>query len=163
MLQDPAATELLNKNSEYKAHEIMRSLQPRYIAIIGDSAENDLDLVYIKELLHNARFELCTAKEYQEGLNEVALCYSCDIASLEWPVVLHIQTVRNKRLHYQKGIRKLPVISIKGSFVHDDYCIIATQCMVQYTFYFVGKMMITNHMEYLSHIILTLHDQGIIP
>lgn len=71
--------------------------------IIGDSAENDLDLVYIKELLHNAKFELCTAKEYQGGLNEVALCYSCDNASLEWPVVLHIQTVRNKRLHYQRG------------------------------------------------------------
>ena len=89
LLQNPPAIELLNKNSEYEAREIMRPLQPRDIAIIGDSAENDLDLVYIKELLHDARFELCTAKEYQEGLNEVALCYSCDIASLEWPVVFH--------------------------------------------------------------------------
>ena len=68
----------------------MRPLQPWYIAIIGDSAENDLDLVYIKGLLHKVKFELCTAKEYQEGLNEVALCYSCDIVSLEWQVVLHI-------------------------------------------------------------------------
>ena len=63
VLQDPAATELLNKNSEYEAREIMRSRQPWYIAIIGDSAENDLDLVYIKGLLHNVKFELCMAKE----------------------------------------------------------------------------------------------------
>lgn len=133
ILRDPPAIELIRKGV-FETSKIPGSkptIEPRDIVIVGDSSESNLDLVLIKELLKGANFTLCSVKEHQEGKNAIPICYSCDIASLEWPVVLHVQAKRNQQLHYRKG-SKSPGMFINFPFFEGDQSVITSRCMVYY-------------------------------
>ena len=73
----------------------------------------------IKTLLHDAQVKTCTITEQQGRTNEVAMCYSFDITSLEWPVVFHIST---KEQLYTK---KLTTRLLFYPFVHGESLIIS--------------------------------------
>ena len=98
LLKDPPAIQITKADNNYETCEIRSKLplQPRDIAIIRDSSEHPrLDLVLIKRLLEkNENFDLCSVKEHQCGRNAVPICYYCDIASLEWPVVIHVRLIK---------------------------------------------------------------------
>ena len=133
LLLQPPAIELIRKDvfESSKIQGTKSTLEPRDIAIIGDSSESHLNLELIKELLQDAKFTICSVKEFQEGKNSIAICYSCDIASLEWPVVIHIQAEPNQRLHYPKG-GESPGVVVQFHFFHDDHSVISSRCMVYY-------------------------------
>ena len=109
-------------NAEYlKTH----ALQPRDIVIVGDVLISNLRLGYIKKLLSDAQVKTCTVTEQQEGTNEVAICYSSDIASLEWPVVFHVSKFKENSLYYRH-------FSLPDYFSIHDFDVIISRCMVQY-------------------------------
>ena len=87
---------LLREPPELKESTKKIPLQASDIAIIKDFQDDNLNLDHdthnIKTLLHDAGVKTCTVTEQQGGTNEVAICESCDIASLEWPVVFHVSS-----------------------------------------------------------------------
>ena len=108
-----------------KYNKKFNPLQPSEIAIIKDCNDNDLNLDCIKKLLQDSQVYTCSVTEQDEGRNEVAICDSSDIASLEWPVVFHVSS---KERSYIKNITK---DSIYPS-LHGESLII-TRTIVYYT------------------------------
>ena len=105
---------------------MQRTLQCQDIIVISDCNEQDTDLSYIKGLLGNI---VCTIEEQQEGLNKVAICTSRDIASLEWPVVIHIKPSVYKWLKKSEEGNNLKLLT---SYFDTDHSVITSRCMVQY-------------------------------
>ena len=87
---------LLREPPELKESTKRNPLQPSDIVIIKDFQDDNLNLDHgthnIKTLLHDAGVKTCTVTEQQGGTNEVAICHSYDVASLEWPVVFHVSS-----------------------------------------------------------------------
>ena len=120
---------LLREPPELEESTKRNPLQASDIAIIKDIHDGDLDLdinsYSIKTLLCNAQVKTCTVTEQQGGTNEVAICYSCDIASLEWPMVFHVST---KERSY---IKKITENCLIYPSVHGE-SIIISRAKVQY-------------------------------
>ena len=134
LLQDPPAVQLQWKDSfETCGVKSKLPLQPRDIAIIGDSSEHPrLNLVLIKQLLEKtAQFNVGNVKYHQGGANTVAISYSCDIASLEWPVVIHVRLNKTIQLRHMKNPQR-QALTMDFPFFEADHSVITSRCMVQY-------------------------------
>ena len=99
---------LLREPPELKESTKKIPLQASDIAIIKDFQDDNLNLDHdthnIKTLLHDAGVKTCTVTKQQGGTNEVAICESCDIASLEWSVVFHVSSTERSRSSIDRSI-----------------------------------------------------------
>ena len=118
---------LLREPPELKESTKKIPLQASDIAIIKDFQDDNLNLDHdthnIKTLLHDAGVKTCTVTEQQGGTNEVAICESCDIASLEWPVVFHVSSTERSRLSIDRYIHGESLIISRAKVQYILLCV----------------------------------------
>ena len=95
----------------------------RDIVVIAKTQE--AKYVNLKYIIERVKPTLCTIQQYQEGKNAIPICYSKDVASLEWPVVIHLQWSK-KRIVDGKDF-------LTGDIsLGEEDNVIPSRCMVQY-------------------------------
>ena len=122
---------VVKDDKAYTIQSIYR-FEARHIAVIAKTQEaDDINLKYIMDTINQKQdlktvdtinqkesWKLCTIKEYQKSaIDKIPICYSKDVSSLEWPIVIHIRYTNTAGTY---------------SSVGEEDNVIPSRCMVHY-------------------------------
>ena len=106
-----------------------KEFEPRDIVIIANSFSK-ISLMEIMDSIElkqpPVKWKLCTIQDYHKGHNEnaIPICYSKDVASLEWPVVIHIRNSKRVVDFAKDGVRATTYHSLGEDNVIVSRCIL---------------------------------------
>ena len=103
-------------------------ISPRDVAIIARD-DGNVELESIKESINdksNGQWTLCTIEQYLQGEKAIPICYSKDVASLEWPVVIHIRYFKRAEIDESDNI------TFNCFSMEEEESVIPSRCMLQY-------------------------------
>jgi len=109
--------------------ETKSQLNPRDIAIISrDDGYVQLDSI-LKSVNEKSigQWTLCTIEQYHQGYDGVPICYSQYVASLEWPVVIHIRHFKRAKISHDGLYKTLHCFGAQ-----EEESVIPSRCMLQY-------------------------------
>ena len=124
-----------NNSGSFK---LIQTFKPRFIAVIAKTQEEKyikldtiMDIINKKQKdikqISDKKWYLCTIQEYHSQNDEygIPICYSKDVASLEWPVVIHIRYSKTVFMYEGGFITNCPSIEEEDN-------VIPSRCMLYY-------------------------------